>query len=175
MITETDYLKSISEEIALNYSISKKAPKADHHLLNEAKRCEKSIIHNLTILENPTQRDTLLFNTLHKLVNICDILFDIDQSVTPDVTTILELLSTVRQVVPNGLRPTIKLPKALIILQRTTINEYWALQEERIRKHDIDEKLIDIAAIPFRRFTEPKDTLYWGDFTWLKGYQAKLD
>ena len=44
-----------------------------------------------------------------------------------------------------------------------------------MRAHEVDAKLIAIAAIPFRRFIDGREKLHWGDYTWLKGYAAKLD
>jgi hypothetical protein len=173
MNTETEYLKSIAEEIAANKSTS--TSKANQHLKAEAKRLEKDIIHSLSTIENFTQRDTFHFNTLSKLVNICDLLFEMTGSVNPDVMILLDLLSAIRQVIPDELRPNLKLPKAFIETQKEGFAEVWAHHSQIMQTHNIGKKLIDIAAIPFKRFTEPKDTLYWGDFTWLKGYQAKLD
>jgi hypothetical protein len=173
MNTETEYLKSIAEEIAANKSTNTTKP--NQHLSVEAKRLEKAIIHSLNSIENFTQRDTFHFNILSKLVNICDLLYDITGSVNPDVTILIDLLSAIRQVIPDELRPNLKLPKAFIETQKESFAGIWANHSQVMQTHEVSKKLIDIAGIPFRRFTEPKDTLYWGDFTWLKGYQAKLD
>jgi hypothetical protein len=173
MNTETDYLKSIAEEIVSNKSMD--AGKPNPHLKIEAMRLEKAIIQSLNTIENFTQRDTFHFNTLSKLVNICDILFDSNSDVGPDVTVVMELLSSVRQVIPDEVRPNLKLPKAFVEMQKEDFSKIWAHHGKQMKAHHIEHKLMDIAGIPFRRFTEPKQTLYWGDFTWLKGYLAKLD
>jgi hypothetical protein len=173
MNTEIDYLRSIAEELKNNKSSSEIKP--DPHLLIETRRLEKLIIHDLVSVENLNQRDCVYTSTLIKLVNICDVLFGIHQTVTPDVTVIIELLTAIKQVIPDEIRPNLKLPRAFISLQKRPISDSWKVQEKVMRKHAIDEKLIKVSTIPFRRFIEAKDTLYWGDYTWLKGYQAKLD
>jgi hypothetical protein len=60
-------------------------------------------------------------------------------------------------------------------MQQTTIREAWLQQSSLMTRHKVPEKLIAIAGIPFLCFIEPKGNLLWGDFTWLRGYQAKLD
>jgi hypothetical protein len=172
MNTDTEYLKSIAEEIAASKT---NTDKPNHHLANEAKRLEKDIIQNLNSIENFTQRDTFLFNTLSKLVNISDLLFTAAGSVNPDVMILMDLMAAVRQITPDLIRPNLKLPKAFIELQKDNWSLVWKHQSELITSQGVHAKLIEIAGIPFRRFTEPKQTLYWGDYTWLKGYQSKLE
>lgn len=173
MNTETDYLKSIAEEIVKNRSTSETTP--NHHLEVEAKRMEKLIIQSLNTIENFTQRDTFHFNTLSRLVNICDLLFEVTGNVNPDVQVIIELLTAVKRVIPDEIRPNLKLPKAFVEMQKDGLSVIWGHHKKIMEEQEIGKKLIDIAGIPFLRFTEPKHTLYWGDFTWLKGYQAKLE
>jgi hypothetical protein len=172
MTTETEYLKSIAEEISANKT---NTDKPNHHLATEAKRLEKAIIHSLNNIENFTQRDTFLFNTLCKLVNISDLLYAVTGSVNPDVMILMDLMAAVRQITPDLIRSNLKLPKAFIVIQTDNWSLVWKHQSEVITSHGVHPKLIEIAGIPFRRFIEPKQTLYWGDYTWLKGYQAKLE
>ncbi|MBS1524850.1 MAG: hypothetical protein JST19_04320 [Bacteroidetes bacterium] len=173
MNTETEYLKSIAEEIAAGKNAS--TNKANHHLATEAKRLEASIIHSLNSIGNFTQRDTFLFNTLSKLVNICDLLYAATDSLNPDVMILMDLMTAVRQITPDQIRPNLKLPKAFIALYRDDWQGTWSQHSGLMRSHGVAEKLIEIAGIPFRRFTEAKHTLYWGDYTWLKGYISKLE
>ena len=175
MNNETEYLKTIAEEIAADTEKHHANAKADLHLVMEVSRLEKSITHHLSGIENFTQRDTFYFNTLSKLVNICDILFDIHHSVTPNVTVLLDLMNTMKEVLPDEVRPGLKLPKAFILLQKEKISESWDRHSQLMAEQGISKKLVEIAGIPFRRFTEGKQKLYWGDFTWLKGYLAKLE
>jgi hypothetical protein len=172
MNTETDYLKSIAEEIAQS---GDKNAKPNHHLQVEAKRLEKAIIHNLNGIENFTQRDTFYFNTLNKLVNVCDILFDLTGTVNPNVKVLIDLLTSIKQVVPSEIRPNLKLSKAFIEMQRESFAQLWAGHRKILEEQEMETRLLEIAAIPFTRFIEGKQKLYWGDFTWIRGYQAKLE
>lgn len=175
MNTETDALKAIAEEIASRAKeTNREITKADNYLVTEVKRLEKAIIDNLTGIENFTQRDTYHFNTLSKLVKICDLLYEVTDSVNPNAQVLLDLLSALGQVIPTELRPNLKLPKGFIAIRKEDIAESWLHHSSLMARHEVPEKLISIAAIPFKRFTEPKLPLYRGDYVWLKDYQAKL-
>lgn len=174
MYIQTDYLKSISEEIAAN-QIHLNSGKANHHLVIEARRLEKELSLHLISIDHDVPRNPFHFCTLDKLVRICDQLFEVTNSMNPDVLVLIDLLTTIRQVVPNEIRPNLKLPKAFIAMQKASLAEIWDYQCDIMSKYRVNNKLCEIAAIPFKRFTEGKDTLYWRDFTWLKAYQAKLD
>ena len=175
MTTETEYLKIIAEEIAADSEKHHATAKADNHLAIEAGRLEKAITHHLAGIENFTQRDTFYFNTLSKLVNICDILFEIHHTVTTNVMVLLDLMNTIRNVLPDEVRPALKLPKAFIQMQQEKLSGSWNRYSQVLIEQGISQKLVEIAAIPFRRFVEGRQKLYWGDFTWLKGYLAKLE
>nr|WP_067055144.1 hypothetical protein [Mucilaginibacter sp. L294] len=173
MNTETDYLRSIAEEIVLSPSATTEKP--NRHLQVEARRLEKTIIHSLNSIGNFTQRDTFHFNTLSILVNICDLLFEQTATIDANVSVILDLLTAVKQMVPSEIRPNLKLPKAFVEMQKTIFKDIWELHRTVMQEQEVATKLIQIAAIPFQRFIEPAQKLYWGDFTWLKGYQSKLE
>jgi len=176
MYTDTDYLKSIAEEIAADKNIdTRNNIKPDHHLVTETRRLEKAIIQNLTTIENFTQRDTFHFNTLGKLVNICDLLYNITTSANPNVMVLINLLNTIKEVLPNEIRPNLRLPKAFIEMQKERLVKIWTSQSQIMDEQKISKKLINIAGIPFMRFIEHKTQLYWGDLIWLKGYQSKLE
>jgi len=176
MHPETEYLKSIAEEIAakkLPESINE--PQADHRLLVEARRLEKAITATLRTIDNFAQRDTYHNDTLGKLVDICDLLFETHARISPDTRVLLDLLTAIRQVLPGEINPLLRLSKAFVFTQRDLIKTEWEIYSNRLRDHEIDPNLIVIAAIPFQRFIGSKEKLYWGDYTWLKGYAAKLD
>jgi len=174
MNIEIEYLQSIAEEIAANPAPADTG-KPNYHLATEAKRLEKTIVSALANVEYFTGRDIFHFNILSKLVNICDLLFSATGSLNADVMILMDLMTTVWQIAPDQIRPNLKLPKAFIAIQQNSLTAVWTQQSELLASHGIRAKLIEIAGIPFRRFTEAKTTLYWGDYTWLKGYQAKLD
>jgi hypothetical protein len=139
MTTETQYLKIIAEEIAADTEKHHPAAKADNHLNIEAGRLEKAVTHHLAGIENFTQRDTFYFNTLSKLVNICDILFNVHHSVTPNVMVLLDLMNTIKEVLPDEVRPGLKLPKAFIHLQKQKANENWERHNEMIGDSDVHD------------------------------------
>jgi len=174
MHPDTLYLKTIAEEIAANPAQGDPT-KPNHHLERAALELEKSIIQSLQSIENFTQRDTFHFNTLSRLVNICDTLFSIHGKIAPDVIVIMELLQNVRQILPTEIRATLKLAKAFIVMQQTVFEENWSLHLQEKERQGIDAELIEIAALPFKRFRLSKYKLYWGDYTWLKSYLSKLD
>ena len=176
MHTDTEFLKSIAADI-----VSRQDPdsihesKADHRLVLEANRLERAITVALRAFENPTQRDTFLNDSLVKLVNICDLLFNEHHRISPDVQVLMDWLTAIKRVIPREISPLLQLPKAFIIIQNNLLKEEWKEYENTLRTQEINAELIRIAAIPFERFIKAKDKLYWGDYTWLKGYAAKLD
>ena len=60
-------------------------------------------------------------------------------------------------------------------MRHNQVAEDWLHQSSLMAKYDVPAKLIAIAGIPFKRFIETKRSLCWSDFTWLKGYQDKLE
>jgi hypothetical protein len=173
MNTETDYLKSIAEEIAFSGNISTAKP--NHHFLVEARRLETVIIYRLNGIENFTQRDIFFFTTLTKLIDICDFLFDISTADNPNVIVLVDLIASIRQVLPWDTWPNLKLSKAFLYLQAKRISAVWDEQSKILQEQKIEARLLEIAAIPFLRFIQGKQKLQWGDFTWLRGYEAKLE
>lgn len=174
MHPDTHYLKTIAEEIAANPGQGDTV-KPNHHLERAALELEKAIVQSLQSIENFTQRDTYHFNTLSRLVNICDTLYNIHGRITPDVVAIMELLQNVRQILPSEIRATLKLAKAFVMIQQAVFEENWSLHLQELERQSIDPELIVIAAVPFQRFRLSKYKLYWGDYAWLKSYLSKLD
>jgi len=176
MHTETEVLKSIAQDIAARQNPETiNEPKADYRLELEANRLEKAIIRELRSIDNYTQRDTFRNDTIGKLVDICDLLYDVHQRVSPDTKVLLDLLTAIKKILPTEISPLLRLPKAFIQGQKDEFKTAWAHYEKLLEQQGIDKKLIPIAAIPFVRFIDEKEKLYWGDYTWLKGYMAKLD
>jgi hypothetical protein len=175
MNTETEYLKSIAAELAAKQNPSIDVPPADHRIVLEAKQLEKGITAELRAIDNFTQRDTFHNDTLAKLVDICDTLFNIHHAVSPDTRVLLELLSAIRQVIPGEISPFLRLSKAFIFTKEATLQADWEAFAQNLKAQEIDPKLIGIAAIPFTRFFEGREKLHWGDYTWLKSYRSKLE
>jgi hypothetical protein len=176
MHTETEVLKSIAEDIAARQNPDNiNEPKADHRLLYEANRLEKAITQELRTIDKYTQRDTFRNDTISKLVDICDLLYKVHHRVSPDTKVLLDLLNAIKKLLPDEISPLLRLPKAFVQVQQDELKTAWVGYEKQLEQQEIDKKLIPIAAIPFARFIDAKDKLYWGDYTWLKGYAAKLD
>ena len=175
MNTDTEYLKSLAEEKALKVPTVPKEELPDHRIVVEAKRLEKAVTTELRAIDNFTQRDTFYYDTLYKIVDICDTLFGVHNDLSPDTEVVMNLLTAVKDIVPNEIRPNLKLAKAFVFLQQSTVTESRDHYAELFRGHAIDPKLIEIAILPFERFITGKEKLCWGDHTWLKGYQSKLD
>lgn len=176
MHTETEVLKSIAEDIASKQHPDLiNEPKADHRLVLEANRLEKAIVLALRTFDNHTQRDTFRNDTIGKLVDICDLLYEVHQKVSPDSKVLLDLLTAIKKVLPAEISPLLRLPKAFVHTQKELMITKWQEFEGIFGKYTVPAELIAIAAIPFRRFIDGKDKLYWSDFTWLKAYSAKLE
>ncbi len=176
MINDTEYLEMIAQEIAEQYALNGAlaAEKANRHLINEAKRIEKSFISRLLPVKNKHYQSNSEQRTINKLVSICDMLFKVSGSVDPNILTIIKLLDAIRQTIPEDLRPYVKIPKGFIALHHSTLTE--AMEQHVVTCHTcaVDSKLTDISSIPFTHFTETKDRLSWANFTWLQNYRAKL-
>jgi len=175
MNTETDYLKSIAEEIALKHEDERDNLSPDKHLVTEANRVRKDITTHLLRFDNFPQREAFYFNTLSKLVDICDILFNVNNTIDPDVTVLLDLMTEIKKVIPSEISPGLQLSKAFVALQNSLILKSCQCHSEIFKAQGIDQKLIAIAVIPFKQFVQPVRKLYWRNFTWLKGYEEKLD
>lgn len=166
MHTETDYLKNIAEEIADNDKAKQQTETPDKHLAVEAERLQGVITANLHAITNYTQRETYYFDTLFKLVVICDTLYEITQSINPNVQVLLSLAEV---------SPNLQLPKAFLHLQKQSMCNSWEDHEAILKEKQVDPKLVAIAEIPFQHFCTTRHKLHWRDFTWLKGYQENLE
>ena len=174
MNTDTEFLKSIVGEIANKNKGSLPGDTADHRIVLESKRLENAVTVQMLSIDNSTQRDTFYYGTLNKLVQIYDTLFDIYQTDSPNTAVLIELITAIKQVVPNEICPNLKLAKVFIFHQREIISQSWSDHCHVLTQRGVDPKLIDIASIPFKRFITGSEKLKWSDFTWLKGYQSKL-
>lgn len=147
----------------------------DKHLLTEVKRLEHAITAKIHSTDNFTQRETFFYDSLTKLVVICDILFDAGSAVHPNVQVILNLLENIRRTIPSEVSPKQLLPKAFIHQQRPILEARWTEHQAVLTAQGIDKRLIEIAAIPVVHFTTTKHKLHWRDYTWLKGYEESLE
>src|ERR1700744_1668954 len=115
MHTETDLLKSIAEDIATRQNPDLiNEPKADHRLVLEANRLEKAIVQALRTIDNNIQRDTFRNDTIGKLIDICDLLFDIHHRISPDTKVLLDMLTAIKKVLPDEISLLLRLPKGFV-------------------------------------------------------------
>src|SRR6201999_2547264 len=105
MHTETDYLKMLAAEIAAKSKTETAELVPDKLLFAEAERVRKNITQHLLQIDNFPQREIFYFNTLTKLVDISDILFDAAGAVNPDVMVLINLLAEIKKVVPSEISP----------------------------------------------------------------------
>ena len=176
MHTDTELLKSIAVDIVSRQNPANiNEPHADHRLVLEANRLERAIIRELRSIDNDIQRDTFRNDTIGKLVDICDLLYGVHHQISPDTKVLLDLLTAIKKILPAEISPLLRLPKAFLQVQKEELKTAWSRYEKQLEQQEVDSKLIVIAAIPFKRFIDAKEKLYWGDYTWLKGYIAKLE
>jgi len=175
MHTETEYLRILAVEIAAKPKQEPEENLPDKHLLAEATRVQKLITGHLLVIDNFPQRESFYFNTLTKLVDICDILFEGTYCITPDVMVILDLLAEIKKVLPTEISPALKLPKAFIYLQKERLTEACDQHRQTLKEQQVDPKLIALVTIPFHHFINTKHSLYWRNFTWLKGFDEQLE
>jgi len=175
MTTETDYLRSIAEDLILKAQTESERLLPDKHLVAEASRVKKNIIAHLLQIDNFPQREIFYFNTLSNLVDICDILYQPGNPVNADVKVMLGLLTEVKKIIPSEISPDLQLPNAFIALQGELVLDRGNAHREIFKVQGVEQRLIAIAVIPFRLFTGEGRKLYWHNFTWLKGYEEKLD
>lgn len=175
MHTETEYLRILAVEITAKPKQESLDDKPDTHLLAEANRVQKLITSHLLSIDNFPQRESFYFNTLTKLIDICDLLYGISNKITTDVTVLLELLTAIKKVLPTQISPALSLPKAFIAIQRENLTEICKEHQQILKDQEVDVKLIKLATLPFRQFVNTKHKLRWRNFTWLKGYEEKLE
>lgn len=175
MHTETGYLKMLAEEIAAKHGQYEIGLLPDKHLVAEVARLQKNITDHLLYIDNFPQRESFYFNTLNKLVEICDILFEVGNTISPDVMILIGLLTEIKKVIPSEVSPNLQIPKAFIFLQRDAILASCNKNFDILKEQGVESKLIKIASIPFKQFAHSTHKLYWRNYIWLKGYQEKLE
>jgi hypothetical protein len=175
MHTEIEYLKILAIEIAAKPRHEDDAKIPDKYLVVEANRLQNYLTNHLLKIDNFPQREIFYFNTIEKLVDVCDILYARRQAINPDVQVLLDLLTEVKNVLPSEISPRLKIPQAFIHLQKMKFAEFCNEKHAVLKIQQVDPNLILLVTIPFDHFINSKNKLYWRDFTWLKGFQEKLN
>ena len=174
MHTETEYLKILAVEIAAT-TTPETSESPNKHLLAEANRTQKSIAIHLLAIDNFPRREAYYFTTLSKVVDICDILYQMNENISADVMVLLDLITEIKKLLPTEISPSLKLSKAFVRLQRKKLVSVINELQQILKSQDIDLNLIALVTVPYRRFINAKDNLHWRNFTWLKGFEEKLE
>jgi hypothetical protein len=166
---EFELLEAIANDLVKNAGKNPGGAPADA-LVAEAKRIESLVGIRLLELKNPTQVTTMLNMVLHKLIRICDRVFDIEGAVNPDTKVMLDLLSSIKSIVPLSISPGLTLPKGFVWQQAEKFKADWTGLQTDLAEQAIDPLLIEIAGLPVQAFGLDKGRLVWADYTWLRRF-----
>ncbi len=168
---ETTDMQTINGEFELLEAIvadlEKKAG-SSNALSSESKRIERLVSARLLELKNPTQVSTMLNMVLQRLIRICDRLFDIHGRISAETRVLLELLSAVKNIVPQSISPALPLPKGFIQHQSEKLGSRWAALQTVLAGQGIGSLLTEITGLPVAAFALHKNRLVWADYTWLR-------
>jgi len=175
MNLEIEMLEAIVAELIVKAKEQPMGTIAEPSLVLEAKRLEIIVEAQLLKLKNQTQLNTFLNMSLQKLTNICNQLYAIYGSISPETSVILELLDAVKNVLPNSISPQLQLPAAFIELQSPIFNARWKQLRHQLASREINPLLIDIASVPVLLFEPGQQKFTWGDYIWLKRFFEQLE
>jgi hypothetical protein len=143
--------------------------------LQEVKRTEKAIIHNLLMKKSETQLRAGFTIHVQKLVELTDRIFEVCAFNDPKVTAVLGLLASLKKALPDLVDRNIPLPKAFRVVQGQRLKAEWDKLLPKLQEHIASPELLEIAALPFEEFTSLKIKMSWFHYTWLKQYLHELD
>lgn len=170
MNIEFDILEAMVKDLAAKAKLHTPGRSADSALVREAARIETLVSSKLLALKNPTQVSTMLNMVLQKLIRICDSLFAINGSISPETQVVLDLLTAIKGIVPQSISPQLPLPKAFVTMQTLSFAAQWERLQQTFQVYIKDPLLIEIASLPVRAFIPEKGKLVWADYTWLRRF-----
>ena len=173
--TEFEILEAIAGDLEKRTSRQSHDQAPVGALVSEAKRIERIISARLLELKNPTQVSTMLNMSLQKLIRICDRLFTIDNEISAETRVMLELITAVKNIVPQSISPSLPLPKGFIQEHFILLAKEWKPLQARFATEQISPLLIEIAGLPVAAFALDKGRLVWSDYTWLRRYLDFLE
>jgi hypothetical protein len=139
-------------------------------LKDETKRLEKAMLQHLMNLTNKTQLNTYLQINLHKLVQICDQLYDPHSVENNHASHVLKLLLTVRSTAKNLAPQNLVLP----ILRRKSkseeFKEQWSVIKIAFENRGIDRNLIEITGFALYNFEHAKERPNWSAEDYVRFY-----
>jgi AcrR family transcriptional regulator len=172
---ELDGVESRSEELAKGNREVPDKDLPDELLKLETKRLEKAMLQQLMSMTNETQISTYLNIHLHKLVEICDRLYDPLRASNPDAVTILNLLEAVGKPMKCYIPNEIALPLVFSGSEVRKFEEQWKNIKNALLQKGIDSRLIEIISWPFARFAKFQAKMHWADWLYLKRYAESMD
>lgn len=170
MNIEFDILEAMVKDITGKPQLNIVGRLPESAMVQEAKRIETLVSEKLLALKNPTQVSTMLNMVLQKLIRICDRLFEVHHSVSPETQVIMDMLTAIRNTIPQSISLQLPLPKAFVLGQGEAFADQWANLRILLTAQQINPLLIEIAALPIHAFSLDKGRLLWGDYTWLRRF-----
>jgi hypothetical protein len=144
-------------------------------LLDETKRLEKVMLHHLMTLSNKTQLNTYLQINLHKLVEICDQLYNPDSKDNPHAAVVLELLISVRKAAKTLAPQDLELPLLLRKIKSDQFETQWLGIKDQLNRYEIDNTLIEIIAFACHNFAHSRFRPKWSNDLYLQFFYEALD
>lgn len=126
-------------------------------------------------LSNETQIKTYLKIGMFTLVRLCDQLYRHEDPLNEEATRLLELMDAVRIPVSEYVPESIVLPKLFRNNEGLRLREKWDHLLAEFRRSGIDHTLLEIAGVPFKRFSYSSVKMHWADFKYLRKYVAVLE
>lgn len=148
---------------------------ADPVLRAEAKRLETLLLAELLRLDNEVQIRMFLKAHLHRLVALCNRLYDPKAAANPDAEVLLTVMDALRRAVSDLLPEEVVVPE---IFRDRILADYrtrWKVMRLRLAGAGIDDHLLDIMGLPLERFADADTTPTWMLFRYLRKYVQGLD
>lgn len=139
-------------------------------LQEETKRLEKAMLQHLMQLTNKTQLNTYLQINLHKLVQICDQLYNPESEDNPYATCVLKLLYTIMNAAKNLAPKNLTVPQLLRKSKSVEFNGQWSVIKNTFRTYGISENLVEIAGFALFNFECAKESPSWSNEKYLRFY-----
>jgi hypothetical protein len=138
-------------------------------LNEEVQRLQWVMLEHISQLSNETQLKTYVQISFSTLIKICDLLYapGSDES---RAKLLLDLMETIRSAVPDYIPGGLVLPKLFRKEQGEIFLQEWSGLTDQLRASSVRPELIEIATLPYTRFTEAKGQMHWTDFKYLKRY-----
>jgi hypothetical protein len=170
---EFEGIEKLANELALKAREGKANTGADDRVKAEAARLEKVMLQHLMAMTNETQIITYLRINLHKLVTICDALYDPSREHNPDAEIILVLMEAIRKPLAIHVPDDVVLPLLFQKREQIKFVPKWTKIIEGLVAYNIEHELVTCIAYAFDRFKERGKRLV--DWRYLKQLTGGLE